>query len=176
MSRIETMLAYIEGIADNDYYGYSQEDRWGHDRDCSSVIYDGARHAGYDVPSDGYTGTLRQDFINAGWSCVEYDGNPYDLDRGDIILARNAKHGHVEIALSSDTWVGAHSDYDGRPGDSSGREINRCSPYHIGEDPYDWDYVLSPPPEGGQSQPQVEPATDGMIPVSVLEDLIRRYK
>lgn len=153
MGRIDVMANYICSIADNDYYGYSQSDRWGHDRDCSSLIYDGARQAGYDVPNDGYTGSLRQDFVNAGWKCQEYDGNPYDLEYGDIILARNDKHGHVEFALGPNEWVGAHTDRDGKPGDSSGKEINRCSPYHIDSAPYDWDWVLSPPDDSPNAHP-----------------------
>lgn len=154
MGRKENFVNNMLAIANDNTHGYSQENRWGPNYDCSSMVYTAAHNAGYDVPvGSGYTGTLRQDFINAGFSCLEFDGNVYDLEPGDIILARNAKHGHVEVAVNSGQWVGAHWNYDGRSGDSSGREICTGSPYHIDSYPYDWDWVLTPPADNDTYQP-----------------------
>ena len=42
---------------------------------------------------------------------------------GDVFL--NETH-HTAIAVSSNTLVAAHDNYDGKTGDSSGREIDIC--------------------------------------------------
>ena len=44
-----------------------------------------------------------------------------DVRRGDVLIENGH---HTELAISNTQTVGAHSNYDGVPGDSSGQEIS----------------------------------------------------
>lgn len=151
MGKIQKMIDYAVGIAKDDSHGYSQVRRWkaqGSDRDCSSLMYEAANHAGYNVtvgPSGvHYTGSMLADFKRAGFTALPFDGNLSDLDPGDILL--NVEH-HTEMYIGNGKFVGAHGSEtggtDGRPGDQTGGEISICAAYD-----YPWDYVLTPPKEG----------------------------
>lgn len=153
MGKIEKMVDYAVKIARDDSHGYSQVRRWkeqGTDRDCASLMYDAADHAGYNVGEGPdrvrYTGTMLADFKRAGFKALPFDGNLSDLEKGDILL--NVEH-HTEMYIGGGQFVGAHiaetGDTDGEPGDQTGNEISVCRAY-IPE--YGWDYVLTPPKEG----------------------------
>lgn len=154
MGKIQKMVDYAVKIANDDSHGYSQSRRWesqGTDRDCSSLMYDAAHHAGYDVtvgPSGThYTGTMIDDFRKAGFKVYDFDGNLSDLDKGDILVRDPwGENGHTEMYIGNGKFVGAHgSEYgtaDGAPGDQTGDEISVCNAYG------NWDYVLEPPKEG----------------------------
>ena len=154
MGKIQKMVDYAVKIANDDSHGYSQSRRWetqGTDRDCSSLMYDAAHHAGYNVtvgPSGThYTGTMIDDFRKAGFKVYDFDGNLNDLDKGDILVRDPwGEDGHTEMYIGNGKFVGAHgSEYgtaDGAPGDQTGDEISVCNAYG------NWDYVLEPPKEG----------------------------
>ena len=157
MGKIQKMIDYAVAIANDDSHGYSQSRRWksqGSDRDCSSLMYEAAHHAGYNVtmgPSGvHYTGTMIDDFRKAGFEVLEFDGNLYDLDPGDILVRDPwGENGHTEMYIGNNQLVGAHgSEYgtaDGEPGDQTGEEISVVGVYG------DWDYVLVPPKEGAST-------------------------
>lgn len=177
MGKIQKMVDYAVAIANDDSHGYSQTRRWasqGTDRDCSSLMYDAAHHAGYDVtvgPSGThYTGTMIDDFKKAGFKVYDFDGNLNDLEKGDILVRDPwGADGHTEMCIGNGKFVGAHgSEYgtaDGKPGDQTGNEISVCNAYG------DWDYVLEPPKEGS-----VKPVkfTDGTY--TALKNLTIRAK
>ncbi len=76
-------------------------------------------------------------FIKAGFIDVTRDvnrANGAGMQVGDILL--NHVH-HTEIYTSSGKVTGAHWDYDGKTGDSSGKEICTQNYYN-----YPWDCVL----------------------------------
>lgn len=158
MGKIQKMVDYAVKIANDDSHGYSQSRRWetqGTDRDCSSLMYDAAHHAGYNVtvgPSGThYTGTMIKDFEKAGFKVYDFDGNLNDLDKGDILVRDPwGENGHTEMYIGNGKFVGAHgSEYgtaDGAPGDQTGNEISVCNAYG------NWDYVLEPPKEGTVSK------------------------
>ena len=158
MGKIQKMVDYAVAIANDDSHGYSQTRRWesqGTDRDCSSLMYDAAHHAGYNVtvgPSGThYTGTMIDDFRKAGFKVYDFDGNLNDLEKGDILVRDPwGEDGHTEMCIGDGKFVGAHgSEYgtaDGKPGDQTGNEISVCNAYG------DWDYVLEPPKEGTVSK------------------------
>lgn len=153
MGKIQKMIDYAVAIANDDSHGYSQTRRWksqGTDRDCSSLMYEAANAAGYNVtvgPSGThYTGTMIEDFENAGFTVLRFDGNLYDLDKGDILVRDPwGDDGHTEMYIGNNQLVGAHgSEYgtaDGEPGDQTGGEISVVGVYG------NWDYVLMPPKE-----------------------------
>jgi len=142
---IEKMVQHAVDIANNDYYGYSWADRWDHDRDCSSLMYDSADAAGYSVgrgpDKTRYTGTMIDDFTAAGFTC--YDYGTVVLKRGDILLRDPwGSGGHTEMYIGGNQCVGAHSAEDGgvygQPGDQTGNEISVTPLWG------NWDYVLRP--------------------------------
>ena len=150
MGSIERMVEHAIAIANDDYYGYSWADRWDHNRDCSSLIYDSADYAGYPVgrgpDKTRYTGTMIDDFTKAGFT--KYNFGSVVLQRGDILLRDPwGSGGHTEMYIGNSKLVGAHSAEDGgvygQPGDQTGNEIS------IGPMWGSWDYVLRPPEDGG---------------------------
>lgn len=157
MGKIQKMIDYAVAIANDDSHGYSQSRRWkaqGSDRDCSSLMYEAAHHAGYNVtvgPSGvHYTGTMIDDFRKAGFEVLEFDGNLYDLDPGDILVRDPwGEDGHTEMYIGNNQFVGAHGSEhgtaDGEPGDQTGNEISVVGVYG------NWDYVLMPPKEGAST-------------------------
>jgi len=146
MGRAQVMVDEAIAVAKDDEHGYSQYRRWpwqGSDFDCSSLTYWCANRAGYDVPLAGYTGTILNDFIAAGFIAYPYDGNVYDCPPGTVLLAHNEDRQHVEIYIGDGKNVGAHiaetGDIDGAPGDQTGNEISVAQNWGW------WDWALVPP-------------------------------
>ena len=142
------MIDHAIYIANNDYYGYSWADRWDHDRDCSSLMYDSADAGGYPVgrgpDKTRYTGTMIDDFEAAGFTC----NRPWEVSLyPGCILLRDpwGSSGHTEMYIGDGQTVGAHiaetGGVYGEPGDQTGYEIS------VTDDPGGWDYVLVPPEE-----------------------------
>ena len=187
MSKIQKMVDYAVAVAKDDSHGYSQYRRWpsqGTDFDCSSLMYQAANHAGYNVtvgPSGThYTGSMLADFKKAGFTAVPFDGNLSDLEPGDIMLNVGA---HTEMYIGDGKFVGAHiaetGDIDGKPGDQTGNEISICPAYIYSSG---WDYVLVPPKESGSAATQAQSGTstvsssktrlNGIDIASYQEDLV----
>lgn len=171
MGKIEKMVQCAIDIAEDDRHGYSQVRRWpsqGTDFDCSSLMYYCAHEAGYDVPLSGYTGTMLDDFMNAGFTALTFDGCITDLDAGDIMLH---EQNHTEMYIGNGKFVGAHiaetGGIDGRAGDQTGDEISIVNAYVPS---YGWDYVLVPPKESTVSKPAAKKALCG-IDVSSNQDV-----
>lgn len=142
------MVLHAIDIANDDSHGYSQYRRWpeeGTDFDCSSMMYECAYFAGYNVSREDprYTGSMLEDFTAAGFTATPFDGNLSDLEPGDILL--NVVH-HTEMYIGDGKFAGAHiaetGDIDGEPGDQTGNEISICDAYIYWDG---WDYVLEPP-------------------------------
>lgn len=149
MGSIEKMVQHAIDIANDDSHGYSWADRWDIDRDCSSLMYDSADAGGYPVgrgpDKTRYTGTMPQDFANAGFEFLEYGAvEPF---RGCIFLRDPwGAGGHTEMYIGNGMTVGAHiaetGGVYGEPGDQTGYEIS------ITPDPGGWDYILVPRENG----------------------------
>lgn len=139
---IEDAVSWCEAIANDDTHGYSQEERWGPDYDCASLLISGWEQAGVPVKENGagYTKNFYEGFIKSGFNDVTSQVNFETGEgflRGDILLNPDW---HVEMMVSSTHRVGAHSNYDGVTGDSSGNEIN-IKPY-ANYSTYGWTYCL----------------------------------
>ncbi len=155
-SKADKMVKHAKDIAADDSHGYTQDTgkRWGPDYDCSSLMYECAKFAGYNIKTGAgkYTGTMVPDFKAAGFTVLPFDGNLNDLDPGDIML--NVKN-HTEMYVGNGKFVGAHSSENGtaygKTGDQTGNEISVVSAYIPS---YGWDYVLVPPKESGSSAPK----------------------
>ena len=172
-SKIAKMVKHLKDLAADDSHGYSQARRWGPDYDCSSLMYECARFAGYDVPTSGtrYTGTMLPHFRAAGFKAVRFDGRLSDLDPGDILL--NVEH-HTEMYVGNGKFGGAHESetggIDGKAGDQTGNEISVCNAYIPS---CGWDYVLIPPAESEQTKPS-KLSIDGDWGVMTQKELQRQ--
>ena len=117
-SRVEAAIQWAVNIANDDSHGYSQANRNGPDYDCSSLVSSAFKNGGFPVSGSLSTSTMSTPFMRAGFT--RYKKGAVTIQRGDILLKPGS---HVELYLGDDTCVGAHSNYDGRTGDSSGKEI-----------------------------------------------------
>lgn len=157
MGRRSTFVAQMVEFCENDWYGYSQVDRWERDGDCSSFIYRAGYAAGYDLPRSGtrYTGTILDHFRAAGFTVQPFDGNVWDLDPGDVILNVGS---HVEMCVMPGKFGGGHIDEHGniaggQPGDQTGNEVS-IGPAYIYSG--GWDWVLTPPDDDDEQQAEPE--------------------
>ena len=126
-SKLQYAVNWAVGIANDNTHGYSQTNRNGNpDYDCSSLVISALRQAGIDVGNASYTGNMKSEFMAHGftWIPISNISGTSDLKVGDVLFYRSGSSGHTEMYIGNGKNVGAHSDYDGKKGDSSGREIN----------------------------------------------------
>lgn len=111
-------------IANDDSHGYSRSQRqMNPDVDCSSFVYYSLLNSGYTKDQIGSypfsTQSMPSVLPQAGFTRHDFTSID-DLQPGDILL----RSGHTEIYIGNGKNAGAHRDYDGRPGDSSGNEVD----------------------------------------------------
>lgn len=148
MGDIRKAIDAMRWAADSNRVGYSQSDRWGVDfygggyynADCSSLVIQALRYAGYDTGNATYTGNMSGELCARGWTRVPADGNPQP---GDILLN---DVNHVAMWLG-DCLAQASIDENGNiaggaRGDQTGAEVNTRGYYD-----YPWDCYLRPPAE-----------------------------
>lgn len=125
---IEYGLNVIETYAANDYHGYILHGRnYGLGTDCAGLgLLFAASCEG--VGTDGYPDCHSWDIADVlkargCWQVLSF--SEAAKQRGDILVRIDPTGGtgHVVIYLGSNTICEAAYDYDGRQGDSSGREI-----------------------------------------------------
>lgn len=108
-------LEFMLDVAHDQTHGYSQQNRWGPDYDCSSLVIFAFQQAGVPVKSNGatYTGNMKSVFLRTGFEDVTKQVNlatgkglkPSDVllherdhtamycGGGDIVHARGQSHG-----------------------------------------------------------------------------------
>lgn len=111
---MENAISWMSSIADDNDHGYSQENRWGSDYDCSSLVITACWKAGFKLGyvsrTTGYTGDMISAFKSAGFrwipaSDLGLSGNSTSgLKRGDILLTPGA---HTEVYLGGGYMIGA---------------------------------------------------------------------
>lgn len=132
MSNIAVMVNEAIKIANDNTHGYSQPRRGGNpDFDCSSLTAHCLIKGGWVVDKLSTTRTLYQQLTGLGWQKVSGS-----CKKGDIYLTPGR---HVVIAISDTQVVTASSNYDGKKGDSSGKEI-RVRTFYTPS--YGWTYHL----------------------------------
>ena len=149
MSKAEKAMQIIEQIAADDLHHGYEWGGWGPDYDCGHLIIAAFEKAGIRVKSAGatYTGNMRQAMLRCGFTDVTNRVNLRNGDglrRCDVLI--NEAH-HAAIYAGSSRIIQARSNFDGRPGDSSGKEICATAYYN-----YPWDCVMRPPAEDAQQE------------------------
>lgn len=115
---IDRYLTAAVAIADDDSHGYSQENRWGPDYDCSSLVVTSLRAAELPVGGATYTGNLRDNLLSNGWSSFGFVSMA-QLQPGDILLTPN---NHTEFYMGDGKNVRALPGPQAT-GDQTGLEI-----------------------------------------------------
>lgn len=159
MAGIESGIATILTYADDNRHGYELRCRnidYGIDCAGLGMLYAAAVEgvSFYDLP-DMHSWDIADKLRARGWQVIAFSENK--KKRGDI-LARvdpSGGTGHVVIYLGGGRIVGAEGDWDGRPGDSSGREITERSYYSYG-----YKYIIRPPEGAGKVS--IDKATNGV--------------
>ena len=119
---------WIIMIANDDSHGYSLSRRFlNPDVDCASFVYYALLNNGYGTDQLGtypFTTFVMPDILTSiGFREIPYSRSV--LQPGDILWTIS----HTEVYIGDNQRVGAHSDYDRVPGDSSGEEVD-ISPMH----------------------------------------------
>lgn len=129
MKNIEIATAFAENVAKNNYYGYSQPRRNTlQDEDCSSLVINALREGDFEMKGATYTGDMEKPLLNDGFKDITSSinlKNGAGLKRGDVLLRPKtaSRNGHAMLSVGNGKIVSAQKDYDGKLGDSSGKEI-----------------------------------------------------
>ena len=123
-SRVEAAINWAIAIANDNSHGYSQANRNGPDYDCSSFVSTAFKTGGFAVSGSLHTGNMLNAFLSVGFT--KYNKGSVTLQRGDILLRPKtaSRGGHTELYIGNNQCVAAHSNKDGKTGDSSGSEID----------------------------------------------------
>ena len=134
---VKSAIDWALKTANDNLHGYSQNTRWGNPNyDCASFVISAYEAAGIPVIEAGatYTGDMRAAFLKCGFEWIPGNPDVNSLQPGDILLDESD---HTEMYIGNGQNVGAHSNYDGVNGDSSGREVCVGNYYS-----HPWDGVL----------------------------------
>lgn len=155
---IENAVEWAVGIANDNSHGYDQNNRWGPDYDCSSLIIQAWQNAGVPVKTQGasYTGNMYDAFIACGFTDVTSQVNLSSgtgIVRGDVLLNIQSHTamsiGNSQIVQASINEFGETT--GGQSGDQTGREIYTRSYYN-----YPWDKILRYADGGSVIPPEPE--------------------
>ena len=140
-SIIEAAIKWATEFAADDTHGYARGG-WGNpDIDCSHFVISAFENAGLKLKENGASSTTNMipAFRACGFEDIhDFDkANGSDLIRGDVLLNVDQ---HTEMYIGDGKNIGAHTNRDGKPGDSSGTEvyISDYQDFHDGG----WDCIL----------------------------------
>lgn len=149
MAGIESGISTVLTYADDNTHGYELRERdYDIGTDCAGLgrLYAAAvEGASVDSYPDMHSWDIADKLRARGWQVIDFSESA--KQRGDI-LARvdpNGGTGHVVIYLGDGRIVGAEGDWDGKRGDSSGREICERRYYSYG-----YKYIIRPPEGAGK--------------------------
>lgn len=170
-TKAEKATQWMEQIAADQSHGYSQQNRYGPDYDCSSLTIEAFERAGVPVRSQGgasYTGNMYDAFTRCGFKNVTKKCNLSTcagMIRGDVLMYHKSGNvGHVAVYCGNGKIVHARGQSYGSPktGDQ-GSEIAVTPYYNPG-----WQYVLRITDSGSASSTPV-PTTSGIGVVGTVK-------
>ena len=134
MNTTQKAIEWAVSIANDASHGYDQNNRWGPDYDCSSLVISAYKHAGVPLTRT-YTGNMLKDMLSKGFVVVHGTIQP-----GDVVL--NVTKCHTALYIGNNKLIQASISENGTaragtPGDQTGREINISTYYE-----FPWEYVL----------------------------------
>lgn len=148
---IANAISWAVGIANDDTHGYDQDERWGPDYDCSSLLIQAYENAGIPVKQNGATATsnMRSAFVKTGFTQYSYS-DVTEFLAGDVLW----RDGHCAMYIGDGQIVSAHINELGEvtggvTGDQTGHEIDVSSFSSSGN----WEYVLRLPSSGSVTPP-----------------------
>ena len=161
MTKTEKAVTWAIEIANDPAHGYDQDNRWGPDYDCSSLVISAWQQAGVPVKTKGatYTGNMKSVFLSCGFKDVTSKVNlstGSGMKRGDVLLniashtVMHIGNGQV-VSASKNENNGYHG---GKPGDQSGKEIKLQNYYN-----FPWDCVLRYTEDSSTTDPEPQPTT-----------------
>lgn len=177
---INNAVQWAVNIANDDSHGYDQNNRWGTDYDCSSLVIQAYENAGILVKTNGatYTGNIPEVFMALGFQNIISEVNistGEGMKKGDVILA--SSH-HVALYVGdynglSNQVVSAHINElghttGGQKGDQTGHEIDVSDYYTFSDIDYVLRLVSSSPIEPPQP-PQPPKPTEGEVYKDILK-------
>ena len=122
--KVEAMIAWAVGIAEDDSHGYSQSNRYGPDYDCTSLVCTALMEGGFALKTYLSPSGIVRELPALGFAV--YRKGETEPRRGDILVEIGV---HAEICLGDGACVAAHQNYGhSRTGDGSGREIDCRDP------------------------------------------------
>ena len=145
----EKALLWMTDLAADQTHGYSQQNRWGPNYDCSSAVITAWQTAGVPVKTKGatYTGNMKSVFLACGFMDVTNKVNLSTckgMEPADVLL--NEVH-HTAMYCGNKQIVHARGQSYGSPASGDqGAEI-AVTPYYN----YPWDCVLRY--KGGDTKP-----------------------
>lgn len=130
MKSIDKAASIATRYAEDNSHGYAQDNRYGPDYDCSSLMATVLREAGFNI-SFTWTGNMEQDLLANGFKKVYVNTALFtELKRGDILLYHNSAsgNGHTAMYVGNGKIVHATSNEKGgikggQTGDQTGKEI-----------------------------------------------------
>ena len=131
MTKTEKAVTWAIEIANDPAHGYDQDNRWGPDYDCSSLVISAWQQAGVPVKTKGatYTGNMKSVFLSCGFKDVTSKVNlstGSGMKRGDVLLniashtVMHIGNGQV-VSASKNENNGYHG---GKPGDRVEKRSN----------------------------------------------------
>ncbi len=145
---VQSAVDWSVMIANDDSYGYDPDRTREHDLDCSELIIEAFKQAGFNVGEATYTGNMKRVFEANGFEVLDYyAGMPLQI--GDVFL-NETYHTEMLVGYYDDGIgknVGAHDDFNGVSGDSDvdydgvGDEID-FGEYTEYTSVHPWEYIL----------------------------------
>lgn len=143
MSGIEAGISTISRYARNNSHGYELQCRdYSIGTDCAGLVrmycaaVEGVELSSY---PNFHTWDELSTLSARGWVAIRFSAAK--MRRGDVLLrAKGDSTGHTVVYVGGWRIIGAEGNWDGKRGDSSGREVCERSYYD-----FDYDWILRPP-------------------------------
>lgn len=160
MTKTEKAVTWAIEIANDPAHGYDQDNRWGPDYDCSSLVISAWQQAGVPVKTKGatYTGNMKSVFLSCGFKDVTSKVNlstGSGMKRGDVLLNIAS---HTVMHIGNGQVVSAskneNNGYHGGKPEIRGKRDQTSELLQ-----FPWDCVLRYTEDSSTTDPEPQPTT-----------------